>query len=127
MCQVESKIRALKMEKLNASVAMNSSVLAEAGQVPEAEAKKDQEGESADAGQAEKPDMEKQKAELLAEREQDKHAKGLQQLAKNIMQLDKKLQLKKSYDQSMNKLRSGAHLGKDRYYRHWHLNNLGDI
>ena len=65
----------------------------------------------------------------MATSESDKNQKNLSQIEKKLTQIDKKrLALKRTHDNCLNKLRSGVHLGQDRYMRHyWSLVNAGGI
>jgi len=61
--------------------------------------------------------------------EKDKNQKNLMQIEKKLTQIDKKrIALKRTFDKCLNRLRSGVHLGQDRYMRHyWSLVNTGGI
>ena len=111
--QLESKTRSIKMEKLNASVQLNNMTQKIAS------LKEVKEGEP--------PIDEKELANL--EKEKEKQQKLVQQVEKKLAQIDKKrAQLKKTFDKCTNKLRSGNHLGQDRFMRHyWALNCAGGV
>ena len=61
--------------------------------------------------------------------ESNKHHKLVVQLDKKLAQFDKKrIEIKQDHDRCANKLRSGMHLGQDRYLRHyWSLASSGGI
>ena len=112
--QLESKTRSIKMEKLNASVQLNNM----AQQI--ARFKEAKEGEPVAIDEKELANLEK---------EREKQQKLVQQVEKKLAQIDKKrVQLKKTFDKCTNKLRSGNHLGQDRFMRHyWALNCAGGV
>ena len=97
--QLESKIRQTKTEKLTASVNL-SKIL-----------------------------KEETKPEQETFQQKEKQQKLVQQIDKKLTQIDKKrIQVKQSHDKCLNKLRSGIHLGQDRYLRHyWSLNHIGGV
>jgi len=102
--QLEAKSRQTKTEKLNATVILNKF----------------------------KKNEDETSLELTSERDSEilkKTQKSIQQIDKKLCQIEKKrVHVKQSYEKCLNKLRSGVHLGQDRYLRHyWSLNHIGGV
>lgn len=102
--QLDSKTRSLKTEKLTATLNLKK------------QSKKHPESPAND-----------QTAPL--DPEKDKTEKNLQSIEKKLVQIDKKRQaLKRTFEKCLQRLRSGQHLGQDRFMRHyWSLINSGGI
>jgi hypothetical protein len=111
--QLDTKMRQVRTEKLNTIAQMNTEI----------------QKISEKYKNEEQTDELKSKLDKEIEKEKEKYQKNLNQFEKNLNQIEKKrTNLRKTYEKASNKLRSGTHLGQDRYMRHyWMLANTGGI
>lgn len=119
--QLESKSRQIKTEKLTAAINLNKMLVKKTETTTDSSLT-----ETTDTH----PTQEQETInESFNSKEKDKQQKSIQQIEKKLTQNEKKrLQVKQSYDKCLNKLRSGIHLGQDRYLRHyWSLSHVGGI
>ena len=132
---LESKTRTLKNEKLTATLNMNKAKKNAAKQQqqqqqpPQPPPTSTSAAASPHQSESSSNDHPTTPSTTQDDTEKDKHAKSLQQIEKKLVQIDKKRAvLKRTYDKCLNKLRSGVHLGQDRFMRHyWSLVNAGGI
>ena len=120
---LESKTRSLKTEKLTATIKMKKSKKNETNNTPIQPVVSPHPSESSST------DFVNMDNTHAVDTENDKNQKSLQQIEKKLTQIDKKrIGLKRTFDKCLSKLRSGVHLGQDRYMRHyWSLVNTGGI
>jgi hypothetical protein len=135
---IETKLRSLKMEKITTNMTLNklrvdiARLTGSESSLPSVlnQFTLTDNSSSSVINSIESMDQAHRDEQLeLKRKESDKQQKSMVQLEKKISQLEKRrFQIKTDYDQMSGKLRSGIHLGFDRFVRsYWQLTNTGGV